>query len=101
MDSVSSRRAVVTPILGELSSPLRSSPSEERIVSSPFPRTLHLKNGPGFPFHTLRISDPGTVPDARRLATHLTTHICHLAYFQELFRAGGAYARWSHYGTSE
>jgi hypothetical protein len=37
----------------------------------------------------LRISDPGTVPDARRLATHLTTHICHLAYFRELFRAGG------------
>src|SRR5215213_5657243 len=36
MDSVSSLRAAVTPILGELSSPLRSSASKERIVSSPF-----------------------------------------------------------------
>src|SRR5215218_1090277 len=36
MDSVSSLRAAVTPILGELVIPLRSRASEERIVSSPF-----------------------------------------------------------------
>src|ERR687897_2622863 len=65
-----------------------------------FTRMLHLKIGPGFSFHTLRFSDPGTLPDARRLATHLATHIRHLAYFLKSFRAGRHMPDGSHYGTS-